>query len=137
MTRHLIVPMVFYVFYIWLLAFNNFRVRKKAVIEKHVKFSDYKTNIATMPDDVTVAGRHYDNQFQVPILFFTVCAIHLSLGLVNQFTLALAWVFVATRLGHSYEHLGRNRVMRRVYWFSAGWAAVVSLWLQLCYLMFQ
>jgi hypothetical protein len=134
MKRHLLLPMIFYVFYMWLLILNTFRVRVKALKDKRVKLSQYKANSGEIPDDVVVVANHFNNQFQVPMLFFVVCGIVLGLGLENQYTVALAWAFVGSRLGHTYEHLTKNRPMIRGYWYTAGWLIIMALWIQLFYL---
>lgn len=133
MERYLVIPMTFYVFHMFALAIYNFRVRLNAVRTKGIHHSYLKIYQGTAPEYLITVGRHYDHQFQLPLLFFIVCVAHLSLRKVNEITLTLTWLFIVTRLVHTYIHLGSNKVPRRAAWFAAGWTMVIFLWLQLLY----
>ena len=85
-----------------------------------------------LSERLIVIGRHYDNQFQAPMLFLITCLAHIALGLTpNSITLFLAWAFVATRIGHSWIHLGSNNLLKRFSFFAAGWFIILILWVQL------
>ncbi|HEX4923795.1 MAG TPA: MAPEG family protein [Bdellovibrionales bacterium] len=134
MSRQLIYPFALYVFYIFGLALLNFKVRADALSGSKIKFKYLQSFTGeSAPDRVIVVGRHFDNQFQAPLLFFILCVAHIVLGRVNGLTVTLAWFFVLSRFGHSFEHLGRNNVMKRAYWYSAGWIALLALTGQLVY----
>lgn len=134
MSRQLVFPMVLYVFYILGLGFLNFIVRRDALVGKKIQFKYLQSfSGSDVPERVIVVGRHFDHQFQVPILFFVLCVAHMVIGRANAFTITLAWLFVATRFGHSYIHLGRNDVIKRVYWFAAGLLITLVLAVQLAY----
>lgn len=132
MEKLLIFPMAFYVFYIGYLAVLNFRIRKNAVQTRQITGEYFKAYQGSVPERVIIVGRHYDNQFQTPMLFLVTCVAFIALKQTSMLTLVLAWAFVITRLGHSYEHLGRNRLIPRVLWFVGGWITVLALWIQLC-----
>jgi hypothetical protein len=136
MNNLLIYAMAFYVFYIWCLAIYMFRSRVRAIKIDKLPFKYFKTyNGVNQPSEqVIVIGRHYDNQFQVPILFLITCAVCLAMKSVDLFTVILAWFFVVSRLIHSYIHLGSNRIQFRVTAFAAGWIAVLLMWMQIVYL---
>ncbi len=135
MKNQLIFPMAFYVFYIWCLTVAMFRTRVRAIKTGEVAAKYFKAYSGSPPADKTVLiGRHYDNQFQVPILFFLACVLHISTGAPNMITLVLAWLFVVSRLLHSWVHLGSNILQKRVGAFAAGWIIVLLLWAQLAYL---
>lgn len=135
MNQQLIYPMAFYVFYMWGLAGYMFFTRLNAIKTHEVPMRFFKTYSGSeLKDKVIVTGRHYDNQFQVPILFLITCAVFLAMGQVSQFTLVLAWLFVVTRLAHSFVHLGANNVRHRVIAFASGWITVLMMWGHLVYL---
>jgi hypothetical protein len=128
----LIFPMAAYVFYMWALAVYMFRKRVAAIKSGEVGAAYFKTYEGKGPSDpVLVVGQHYDNQFQVPILFLITCAIHMLIDKVNYFTVFLAWAFIATRIAHSIVHLGSNKLPKRVLSFAAGWLVIMILWLKL------
>lgn len=135
MKFQLIFPMVAYVFYIGGLNLYLMKTRFKAVLSKKLSRAYYKSfnTGEVQPENVAVAGRHLDNQYQVPMLFLFACATHISIGLADGVTLSLAWLFVATRLLHSFIHLGENHIYKRIGAFAAGWLMVMGLWGQLAY----
>ena len=129
MKYQLIYPMAFYVFYIWVLAVYMFRTRVKAIKSKEVSYKFFQTYSGDSPQEYTVrVARHYDNQFQVPMLFLITCAAHMALDQAGYTTLVLAWVFVATRLAHSFVHLGSNNLRKRVLAFACGWLVLLIMW---------
>jgi hypothetical protein len=52
-------------------------------------------------------------------------------GNVTTLQLSLAWVFVLTRVIHSFIHVTYNRVMHRFNAFVLGMAAVFAMWITL------
>jgi hypothetical protein len=130
MKHLLIFPMAFYVFYMSAVLMLMFATRVRGIKSGTVDFKFFKTYSATkpLPDFVAVVGRHYDNQFQLPILFFITCCVYMILDSTNLVTVILAWLFVSTRLIHSLIHLGNNKVMNRVRVFGAGWIIVLIMW---------
>ena len=73
-------------------------------------------------------ANNYQNQFEVPVLFYALLPLLLVTGLADAVSVSLAWVFVASRLVHSYIHLGSNIVIRRFRVFVFGFAIVVVMW---------
>ena len=94
-------------------------------------FKNYKGEVSS--ERMVIVGRHFDNQFQVPILFLIGCCVHMILAKTDVLTICFAWFFIFTRLAHSFVHLGRNHVFSRVITYTLGWVAVLGLWLQLAY----
>lgn len=132
MKNQLIFPMAFYVFYIWCLGAYLFNSRVKAVKADHSLgkfFKVYQGN--PPPERVILIGRHFDNQFQVPMLFLLTCTLYPSLGIPSVTTVVLAWLFVVSRLLHSWVHLGRNKVLRRVFFYTLGWIVILVLWVDI------
>lgn len=132
MKHQLIFPMAAYVFYTFALALHMFRTRVNAVKSGTVSVKYYKSQTGPPPPErVIVIARHYDNQFQLPILFFITCLAHIVMGSANPLTLSLAWGFVLSRAWHSWILLGKNRVLKRAAVFGLGWLFIVGLWIQL------
>ena len=130
--------MAFYVFYMWGLAIFTFRTRVKAVRSGEVKEEYFKSYTDTPPSERTIiVARHYDHQFQVPMLFFITCLVCLNLDFVNTLNVTLAWAFVVTRLAHSWVHLGSNYLPARVMTFAFGWFVIMAMWVQLLNLILQ
>lgn len=134
MKNDIILPMVTYVLYMGIMACYMFMTRLNAVRGRSIPIKYFKTYPAEqLPDRVIVTGRHFDNQFQVPVLFLIGGAMHFSFGMVNSFTLVLAWGFVASRFAHAFVHLGSNHIPARATAYAFGWVLVTGLWLQLAF----
>ena len=131
MKSQLIFPMSAYVLFIWGIAILNFRTRVAAVKKGEMDGKYFRLYQGDPSERVAQVTRHFDNQFQVPILFMITCLVHMQLDQVNLVTVILAWAFVVARLIHSYVHLGRNRIMVRAKVYALGWFFIGLLWLQL------
>lgn len=138
MKNDLIFPMAFYVLAMWVLGIFMFLSRVRAIRENKAIYKYFRAYMGEGPSErVILIGRHYDNQFQVPILFLITCALHFSLGMANLATVILAWVFVLSRAGHTWIHLGTNKLQHRVRFFAMGWLVIVLLWIQLVYFVLK
>lgn len=132
MKHQMIYPMAVYVFSIWLLALCVFRSRVRGIRSGETSAKYFKTYTgAPPPDSILILGQHYDNQFQVPMLFLITGVLFVALDAVNPLAVGLAWLFVFSRAFHSWVHLGSNKLIPRVAGFAFGWMAVVLLWVQL------
>ena len=79
------------------------------------------------PDEVRKVANNIRNQFQVPVLFFVLTLALFARGSVDLLALAIAWLFVASRLVHSYIHIGSNYVPNRTRVFTVGVLCVFAL----------
>lgn len=138
MKYQLVLPMAFYAFYIFGLAFFLFRTRLKAMKTGEVSPKYFKSYTGEGPSDRTILiGRHYDNQFQVPILFFFACTVLISLNAADTMAVVFAWLFIMARVVHSFVHLGKNKLEHRALSFTASWIFVLVLWAKLIYIALQ
>jgi hypothetical protein len=78
-------------------------------------------------EDVTAAD-HFRNLFEVPVLFYFLCAALAITETVTALQLALGWIFVALRAAHALIHLTYNRVMHRFLVYVAGTVTVLAMW---------
>jgi len=72
----------------------------------------------------------FDNQFQLPVLFYVACGLSMGFGTIWIETV-LAWAFVLTRIAHAFVHATRNHVPTRFFFFTAGFAVMGIFWLEL------
>ena len=80
-----------------------------------------KANLAHLPAAARFAAENYNHQFEMPVLFYVLSLLALITGFGGEFSLALAWIYVALRVIHSVIHCIYNNVMQRflVFAFSA------------------
>ena len=72
------------------------------------------------PDSVLKISNNINNQFETPVLFYTLAMMLWALDAVDVFAMAFAWGFVATRIVHAYIHTGSNIVPARRRVFTIG-----------------
>lgn len=134
MKRDLIYPMALYAFYLFGLAVAMFRARVQVIRSGEVSMKYFRDYTGNPPAGrALILAQHFDNQFQVPMLFFSTCAVFLAIGEANRVTLILAWAFVFTRALHAWIHLGSNNIRHRALFFGLGWLSILLLWTQLVY----
>lgn len=74
------------------------------------------------------AADNFRNLFELPVLFYLAIAVAAQAGLVTMAVLALAWLFVALRVAHSWIQCTYNKVKHRFYVYCAGGFALWLLW---------
>jgi hypothetical protein len=79
------------------------------------------------------AADNFRNLFELPVLFYLAIVVAAQAGLVTTTVLALAWIFVALRVAHSWIQCTYNKVMHRFYVYCAGGSALWILWAVLGY----
>ena len=77
----------------------------------------------------TRASDNYKNLFELPVLFYALCAVALAVQHVPVWLPGVAWAFVAARVAHSAIQCGYNKVMHRFYAFAAGVAILALAWI--------
>ena len=102
-------------------AIYMFRLRVAAVKEGQVKLSQFRlNNSADVPDKLAQASRNYSNLFEVPILFYSAAILAITLHLESTAVIILGWIFVASRIAHSWIHLTSNNELHRLKAFMLG-----------------
>ena len=80
------------------------------------------------PPEIRVVLRHFQNQFEVPPLFYVIVIIAYVTSSVNLWTVLLAWGYVLLRAVHTAVHLGSNDVMTRFRLYGGSILVLVVLW---------
>ncbi|MDQ0468431.1 MAPEG family protein [Labrys wisconsinensis] len=93
-----------------------------------VKVRDIVLGQKAWPERATQTGNCFDNQFQIPVLFYVLTALALITRKADLLFVVLAWVFVMTRLVHAGIHTGSNRLSQRFYAYAAGVAVLLLMW---------
>lgn len=74
------------------------------------------------------AADNFRNLFELPVLFYLGLVVAAHAERVTTTVLALAWLFVALRVAHSWIQCTYNKVMHRFYVYCAGGFALWLLW---------
>jgi len=86
---------------------------------------------AQLPDLVTKTTRNFNNQFELPVLFYVVSTLFITLKIESEFALYAAIVFVISRYIHAAIHISYNNVMHRMISFFIGFICVFAMWVNL------
>lgn len=103
------------------------RIREMKGRRIHPQTTSTSLQMATKLLDVQAAD-NFKNLFEVPVLFYTLCAIALAVSHVPDWLAYGAWFFVALRVAHSFIHCSYNKVTHRFPVFMLGFGLVVALW---------
>lgn len=79
------------------------------------------------PDYVLQISNNIQNQFQTPVLFYALSFAFIVIDAVDTLALAGAWIYVLTRLVHSYVHTTSNYVPLRMRIFIVGVLSLLYL----------
>jgi hypothetical protein len=106
-------------------------LRRRNAFAAGLKLKDIALGQSAWPDDATQAANNFKNQFETPVLFYVACAFALMTKSVDYAMVVLAWIYVASRIGHALIHLGSNIVMQRFYLYFVGLIALLIMWILL------
>lgn len=103
--------------------------RVQAVKNKDVKIDTFKTyhNELNGPIKMVQASRNFSNLFEVPTLFYMICAFALITKNVDQFFYYTAWTYTLLRIVHSLIHLTSNYIPLRMQAYTLSWVALMIL----------
>lgn len=107
------------------------RERVPRVMSGEIAMADIAVERTAYPLKARLLSNNFENQFQLPVLFFVAVLLALVLGIVGWVEVVLAWLFVATRYLHAAIHVTSNHVLSRFAAYSAGLAVLALLWLWL------
>jgi len=112
---------------------KNYLDGRKAVLNKSVKFSYFKTYVGEVPDYMVVSRQTLKNQFELPIFFYFLISIILVFDKVSQLDIILAWLFSASRYLHCYIRLSSNYVPYRGKVFQLSMIILIAWWILVLY----
>lgn len=107
-----------------------FKMRIAAVKSGEIKLSAFRLNNSEdMPVKMLQAARNYTNLFEMPVFFYAAGTITLALHLYSPSIIFLGWLFVTSRIVHSWIHLTSNNVIRRLQAFIVSNICVLLMWI--------
>jgi len=119
---------IFTLLYSSVLITGRNRAMKSGAI-KPSYFKQYDND--TPPDYMQKATRHWSNLYEVPVLFYAVCAAILALRLDDMVFTWMGYSFLIFRLLHSFIHTTYNNVYHRLLIFACGLVVVLAMWIRL------
>lgn len=105
--------------------------RVPRVMRGEIAAKDIAVERDAYPLRARLLSNNFDNQFQLPVLFYIAALLVLWSGGPGWAEVTLAWLFVALRYGHAAVHVTTNRVHRRFAVYAAGLVVLGLLWVWL------
>ncbi len=109
---------------IWLL-----KCRYRAVAEGLNPLYFKANRGAKIPRHMEQAQQHYENLYEMPVLFYALVAMALAAGAVDTTLIILAWGYTLSRFLHSAIHLGSNHILKRRNAFLLSFAFLALMWI--------
>lgn len=81
------------------------------------------------PPHVLQVANAAHNQLELPVLFYVLTILAIITRKADVLFLALAWIFVLSRLAHAYVHVTSNRISIRGPVFGIGLLVLSIMWL--------
>lgn len=94
-----------------------------------VRESDIALGQKAWPQRTQQIANSFDNQFQLPVLFYLLTVLSIITHHADVIFLVLAWIFVLSRLAHAFVHTTSNRVLLRGGIYGVGAFALAIAWL--------
>ena len=127
-VQWLLLPAFLHVAWVYALLMRMGRARVAAVRSGKVTLEEIALDGSRWPDEIRKFSNNYDNQFQLPVLFYGLLPLLVVLDKVDWLSVALAWMFLAGRVLHSLIHTGSNAVLKRGQAFLVAFVALGLMW---------
>ena len=94
-----------------------------------VKVGDIALGERNWPTRTQQIANTFQNQFELPILFYALVALALITRKADLLFVAMSWLFVTTRLVHAGIYTTSNRVQQRFTVFLIGALILMLMWI--------
>jgi hypothetical protein len=103
--------------------------RVGSVRRKEVHIRDIALRQPNWPQKATQVTNAFENQLQLPVLFYVLVILALFTGKASIVFVVLAWLFVLSRIVHAAIHVSHNNVPRRFWAYATGAIVLALMWL--------
>jgi hypothetical protein len=81
------------------------------------------------PPRVLQLGNAFNNQFQLPLLFYVLVILALFLRKADLLFVIMSWIFVVLRVLHAGVHTTTNRMIHRFSVYAVGAIVLLMMWI--------
>ena len=113
----------------FLLMFWMGAVRYASVNRRETRIGDIALGQQNWPPRVTQIGNAFNNQFQLPTLFYALVILALVLHKADLVFVIMSWGFVVLRVLHAAIHTTTNRMLHRFGVYVAGALVLLAMWI--------
>ena len=102
--------------------------RLRTLSAGNTKVRDIALGESNWPSDVTQVGNCFNNQFQLPMLFYVLVVLALVLHKADLLFVIMSWIFVISRVVHAGVHITSNNVNQRFAAYTVGMVVLLLMW---------
>jgi len=102
--------------------------RVSALQSGAVRARDIVLGQQAWPPRATLLGRAFQNQLELPLVFYILVALVLATKSATPTFVGLEWTFVALRWLHAGIHVTTNHLLARFLAFLAGALVLMAMW---------
>jgi hypothetical protein len=128
-VESILAPVFVQVALTFVLMFYTFGVRTVALRRRDVRIADIVLGQQNWPPHATQIGNAYNNQFQLPLLFFILVILAYLLKKADLLFVLMSWIFVISRILHAFVHVTTNRLQTRFMIFAVGAIVLLIMWI--------
>jgi hypothetical protein len=103
------------------------RVKEMRSKRIHPQAASTSTKMAAHLENIQPAD-NFRRLYEVPVLFYALAAIALTVGAIPSWMVLGSWIFVALRAAHSIIHCTNNIVYHRLAVFMASFGLLAAMW---------
>ena len=103
-------------------------MRYGSVMRRETRVSDIALGQGNWPPHITQLGNSFNNQFQLPMLFYVLVILAMVLHKADLLFVILSWVFVVLRILHAGIHTTTNNMSSRFGLYTAGALVLLAMW---------
>lgn len=127
----IIYPLIGMVFLSFIVGMKMLASRIRAVKKEGMNPAFFALNRgAKQPDYLVRVSQHYENLFELPVLFYVVSLLIFITNKTDQVYLVLAIFFVVIRYIHAVIHITYNNLIHRRNAFLMGALVLFIIWLR-------
>jgi hypothetical protein len=104
------------------------RSRLATLKSGELKVRDVALGERVWPKRILQIQNSYQNQFELPVLFYALVALALITRKADMLFVVMAWMFVTSRLVHAAIHITTNKLSHRFMAFVVGVLIMAAMW---------
>ena len=123
----LVLPVLAQIFWTLVVLCGLGVTRIRALRHRRADLSRLSISVEGWPSDARKMSNNFDNQFQIPVLFYVVCILATIMETAGPAMTALAWFFVVMRVAHTAVHVTNNYVPLRFAFYMGSLTALILM----------
>lgn len=125
----ILAPLFVLVLMTFVIGFALAGMRSPPLMRGEVRPEDVSLRQPNWPTRSLQVGYSFQNQFELPMLFYVLTILAIIAKHADFLFVAMAWLFVLSRLAHAFVHCTSNSLRARGSFFGIGAVVLALMWL--------